>query len=95
LGHQIFEGRSPALLKDPAQGNQKLLNTAFILSPFFVFCQYLFMYKMLICRFGYFKKEKKRLNDKTVKAVLKYRKSLQKLSKFNLRKVSEGVVDIE
>jgi uncharacterized membrane protein YGL010W len=58
------------LLEDPVQ--------AFILAPLFVFLQYLFM-------FGLFPGTKKRLIEKTAKAILKYRKSLKKLAKVSER----------
>jgi uncharacterized membrane protein YGL010W len=94
MGHLVFEGRAPALLKDPAQGKYILLNIAFILAPFFVFCQYIFMYlSNFNFRFGLFKKEKRRLHLKTEKAVMKYRKTLAKLNKLN-RKLSD-VIDFD
>lgn len=64
LGHKLFEGRAPALLKDPLQ--------AFILAPLFVFLQYLFM-------FGLFKGTEKRLIALTKIKVTEYRKSIKKV----------------
>ncbi|KAK5671367.1 hypothetical protein QVD99_002086 [Batrachochytrium dendrobatidis] len=54
VGHQLFEGRAPAFTSDPIQ--------ALVLAPFFVFCEVLF-------DLGLFKKTRKRLEVKVVKAI--------------------------
>ncbi|KAJ3308118.1 Ca(2+)-dependent cysteine protease, partial [Boothiomyces sp. JEL0838] len=54
-GHQVYEKRAPAFIKDPIQ--------ALVLAPLFVFCEFLF-------ELGFYPKTKKELTDKIgVKAL--------------------------
>ena len=59
LGHQVFEGRAPAFIKDPLQ--------AVVLAPLFVFCELLFA-------LGFYSKTAGRLEKKINEKVQAWKK---------------------